>query len=125
MGVLFDEHLNWKHHIANVCTKANAAKSFLRRNITYYPINIKANCYKSFVRPILEYAPSVWSPHMQTDISSTIQRSAARYVLNDYSLHSSVTNMLSNLKWPSLDQRHSYNKLLIFFKLVEGFQPYN
>ena len=36
---------------------------------THCPINIKANCYKTFVRSILEYTSSVWSLHLQTDIS--------------------------------------------------------
>ena len=119
LGVTFDEHLNWKHHIASICNKANAAKSFLKRNVNYCPTNFKANCYKSFVRPILEYASTVWSPHLQCDIQQLdkIQRS---YVFNDYSWNSSVTNMLSNLKWPTLDQRRTYNKLVMFFKLVEG-----
>jgi len=122
LGIIFDEHLNWKHHISNICTKANAAKSFLRRNIIHCPKNIKANCYKSFVRPILEYSSSVWSPHLQTDIQQIekIQRSAARYVLNDYSWHSSVTSMLSNLGWSTLEERRSYNKLVTFFKLIQS-----
>ena len=68
LGVTFDQHLKWKHHIASICNKANAAKSFLKRNVNYCPTNIKANCYKSFVRPILEYASPVWSPHLQCDI---------------------------------------------------------
>ena len=50
----------------------------------------------------------------------TLDRSAACYVFNDYSWNSSVTNMLSNPKWPTLDQCRTYNKLVIFFKLVEG-----
>ena len=123
LGVTFDEHLNWKHHIDSICNKTNAAKSFLKRNINYYcPTNIKANCYKSFVRPILEYASPVWSLHLQCDIQKLdkIQRSAARYVFNDYSWNSSVTNMLSNLKLPTLDQRRTYNKLVMFLNLLKA-----
>ena len=54
---------------------------------------------------------------IQCDIQhlEKIQRSAARYVFNDYSWNSSVTNMLSNLKLPTLrlDQRCTYIKLVM------------
>jgi len=71
------------------------------------------------VRLILEYASSVWA---LTDIQKIekIQRSVARYVSNNYSWHSSVTSMLSSLGWPTINQRHSYNKLVVFFKFNNG-----
>ena len=45
------------------------------------------------IRPIIEYAPSVWSPHLQRDILKleSVQHRSARFVLNDYARLSSVT----------------------------------
>jgi len=81
-------------------TKANAASSFLKRNITHCPTNIKSNWHKSFVRPILEYASSIWAPNLLTDIQKIekIQHSTTCYVSSNYSWHSSVTSMLSSLE---------------------------
>jgi len=70
LGVIFDEHIAWKHHIHDICAKANAAQAFIKKNINYCPTHIKSNCYKTFVRPILEYASPIWVPHLQTDISA-------------------------------------------------------
>ena len=46
------------------------------------------------------------------------QRRAARWVLNDYSSTSSVTDMLSNLGWRSLVNRHTNTRLTMFYKIV-------
>ena len=122
LGVTIDRHLTWKDHINEICNKANITKAFLKRNIHQCPTSIKANCYKSFVRPILEYAAMIWSPHLQyqTYQLEKIQRSAARFVMNDYSRYSSVSNMLNHLSWPTLEQRRKYIKLVMFFKIIHG-----
>ena len=63
--------------------------------------------YKSLSKPIVfsvwsskEHACIVWAPHMQKNISSinTFHRCAAS---NDYSYHSSVTEMLQGLNRPT------------------------
>jgi hypothetical protein len=38
---------------------------FIRRNLGRCPTNIKRQAYLSLVRPHLEYASSVWDPHLQ------------------------------------------------------------
>jgi len=119
LGVTIDSHLNWKDHIDEISAKANSAKAFLRRNIYQCPKSIKSNCYKTFVRPILEYAAPVWSPfqHCQIYQIERIQRSMARFTLNDYSQCSSVTNMMNHLSWPTLESRRTFLKLLLFYKI--------
>ena len=78
-----------------ICAKANAAQAFIKRNINYCPTHIKSNCYKTFVRPISEYESPIWAPHLQKDISALekVQRTAARYAMNNYSWRSSVTKL--------------------------------
>ena len=66
-------------------------------------------------------AAAVWSPHLQYHIHQLekVQRSAARFVMNDYARYSSVTNMLNYLSWPTLEQRRNQIKpLVLFFKIV-------
>jgi len=64
LGITIDKRLTWKDHVNEICSKANSAKTLLRRNIYQCPKTIKSNCYKSFVQPILEYAAPVWSPFL-------------------------------------------------------------
>ena len=49
-----------------------------------------------------------------------VQRRAARWVSNDYSTYSSVTEMMSNLGWRSLENRRYDALLLMFYKIVYG-----
>ena len=48
------------------------------------------------------------------------QRRAARWVSNDYSTYSSVTEMMSNLGWQSLEKRRYDARLLMFYMIVYG-----
>ena len=122
LGVMIDQHLTWKEHVNNICTKAIKAKTFLQRNLHQCPASVKSHCYTSLVRPILEYAAIIWSPHLQCQKhqGEKVQRSAAGFVINDFSYHSSVTSMLTHLKWPSLEQRRNFLKLIMFYKILNG-----
>ena len=78
--------------------------------------------YKSLVRPQLEYALAVWSPYTKENISKIekVQRRATRWLSNDYSTYSSVTDMLSNLGWRSLGNRCIDARHTMFYKIVYG-----
>ena len=61
--------------------------------------------YLTYVRPIVEYASTVWSPYVKSDIErlEMVQRKAARFIYNNFSAYSSVSSMLSQLNWQSLE----------------------
>ena len=70
--------------------------------------------------PHLEYASAVWSPYTKENIGKIekVQRRAARWISNDYSTYSSVTDMLSNLGWRSLENRRIDARFTMFYKIV-------
>ena len=68
LGVTFDQHLTWKVHNNNLCSRANSTKAFLQRNVSHCPVSIMSTCYQTFVRSIIEYSAPVWSPHTKCDI---------------------------------------------------------
>ena len=59
-------------------------------------------------------------PHQQylIDNIEKIQRRAARWVLSDYRQQSSVTNMLNQLHWPTLQLRRYVSRLSQIHKIV-------
>ena len=105
MGVTISDDLKWESHI-NICGKANMTLGFLRRNLNIGSTSVKEQAYKSLVRPSLEYACSVWDPHLKSDINKIemVQRRAARYLTNRQRNTSSVGDMLQHLKWHSLER---------------------
>ena len=52
---------------------------------------------------------------------SPAQRRAARWVKNQFSPYESVTNMLSELGWRSLEDRRIDARLIMFYKIVHGY----
>uniref|UniRef100_A0A8W8IY08 Uncharacterized protein n=1 Tax=Magallana gigas TaxID=29159 RepID=A0A8W8IY08_MAGGI len=61
------------------------------RNIQTKNQQLRSAAYKAMVRPQLEYAASVWDPHLATHTNQieAVQRRAAKWVMSDYSRTSS------------------------------------
>ncbi|KAL8561583.1 hypothetical protein ACOMHN_024819 [Nucella lapillus] len=127
LGILFSNDLKWSTHIASTTKKASSTLGFLRRNLHFFPQHCKKNAYLALIRPLLEYGCITWSPYLQQDINrlEKIQRLSARFITNDYSTRSpgAITNMLSTLELPTLQQRRRDLRLAFFYKVVEGLVP--
>ena len=103
----------------------NSSLGFLRRNLYNCPEQIKMQAYYSLVRPHLEYACSVWDPHTQKNIQSIekIQPRAARFVKKcNQRTPGTITSLLEELKWLSLEQRRKQTKLTNLYNIVNGSQ---
>ena len=122
LGVHIDETLSWNFHVNFVSNKANNVRAFLQRNLRQCPANVRERCYLTLVRPILEYACVVWSPYTMTNIDKLerVQRKAARFVCNDYSMYSRVTNMLNRMHWTTLQVRRENLRLIMIYKIVNN-----
>ena len=120
LGVDISSDLSWKTHINRITTNAGKSLGFLKRNIRAAHPQLKAMAYKALVRPQLEYASCVWDPYTAAAIKQIemVQRRAARWVVNDYSYTSSVTSIISDLGWRSLEQRRSDARLTLMYKIV-------
>ena len=115
--------LSWKAHIARITENANQSLGFLRRNLKTTNPALREKAYKATVRPRLGYAAPPWDPHIQDDVSKNEmdQRRAARWVLGDYSLYSSVSVMLEKLSWRTLEQRCTDARLVLLYKIIYGY----
>ena len=122
LGVTINNHLKWDDHIGNVRSKASKTLGFLQRNLKGCKQSVKATAYTTMVRPTLEYAATVWDPYHQTHIRSleSVQRRAARFATGNYydRTPGSVTSMLQNLEWESLEERRTKSRLIMFYKIT-------
>jgi hypothetical protein len=116
------DDLKWGPHINNICNKANPTIGFLKRNLNIANKSVKERAYQSLVRPSLEYSSAVWDPHQQQDKQrlERIQRRAVRYVTNRYHNTSSVSDMLDQLEWPSLESRRTNSRLTMMYKMTKN-----
>ena len=122
LGVNISQDLSWNHHINEITGKANRTLGFIKRNVKTKNEQVKELAYKTLVRPQVEYASSVWTPHTKENILKIemTQRRAARWVKNNYSTYDSVSHMLDNLGWRSLENRRIVSRLIMFYKIVYG-----
>ena len=122
LGVDISSNLKWNAHVDRITANANRSLGFIRRNVKTKSPQIREMAYQSLVRPQLEYASAVWDPHSDvlTDKLEMVQRRAARWTLHDYARTTSVTALLSQLNWQTLEERRSVARLCLFYKIVNG-----
>ena len=103
----------------NITSKANGTLGFQRRNLKISSKRTKELAYKALVRPTLEYASTVWDPHEKGEVKKLemVQRRAARFVCGRYHNRSSVSSMIQDLGWPSLQQRRYEARVIMLYKI--------
>ena len=118
LGVQLTKEMCWGPHIHKTTAKAQVSLDLLRRNMSGCSTETKALAYNSIVRPVLEYAGAVWDPYHITHIHKleAVQRRAARWALQDYQREASVTAMLEELGWRTLQERRCISRLVFFYK---------
>ena len=121
-GIQIDNKLDWNKHISTVAARGQSKLAFLNRNLKGCPKKLRDTAYISLIRPALEYSCSVWHPHKKSnkDKIEKVQRRAARFVSNNFRRKASVSEMLHELGWQSLDGRRQDQRLVLFFKIING-----
>ena len=82
LGVIIDDQLNFRSHIQLIVNKANSIAGLIRRTFVYLDETMFKLLFKALVRPHLEYASSVWNPHLVKDIDiiENVQRRATKLI---------------------------------------------
>ena len=90
----------------------------VRRNLWNCPKTVRETAYKAIVRPKLEYASAAWDPYPKKDIGALdrVQRKGARFCSQNYKQTASVTDMLADLGWDSLQTRRMKARLTLMYK---------
>ncbi|XP_071842711.1 uncharacterized protein [Apostichopus japonicus] len=127
LGVELSSDLTWSKHINQSVNSANKILGLIKRNFWNCASSARETAYKALVRPKLEYASVIWDPHQKihTESLEKVQRRAARFVKNEYSRFSSVTDMLKDLNWDTLENRRFKARLVTIYKETHGLIPSN
>ena len=117
LEVCLHHKLSWRPHVDRMCNKASRLLGFLKRNLYSSPAHIKKYLYKQLLLPSIEYCSAIWDLYHQTDIKK-VEMVQHHAVLNKpwhkSHNHDSVTEMLTNLGWPKLEERR---KIALLFKI--------
>ena len=122
LGIQIDNKLDWNKHISTVAARGQSKLAFLNRNLKGCPKKLRDTAYISLIRPALEYSCMLCLAPTQKsnkDKIEKVQRRAARFVSNNFRRKASVSEMLHDLGWQSLDCRQD-QRLVLFYKIING-----
>ena len=122
LGVILNNNLKWSNHVSSISGKVNKVLGLIKRNLWNCPKQGRETACTAIVWPKLEYACAAWDPYLQKDINSLerVQRKAAWFCANGYHLTASVTDMIRVLGWQTLEQRRSFFRLTLLYKMSHG-----
>ena len=124
-GLNFSTDLSWSHHIGLVCKKTRKLLRMLYRNFYHFSSShILVKLYKSLIRPHIEYACSVWDPHLKKDIQmlENVQKFALRICSKSW--NSDYDTLLGTINIPTLSNRRETLKLCLLFNILAGRVTY-
>ena len=126
LGVDISSGLSWNPHIDRITGNTNQTLGYIRRNIKTKNQKVRETAYNTLVCPQLEYSTPVWDPSTKekTRQLEKIQRRAARWTTSNYDTRSSVSAMLNQLGWRTLEQRRADAVYVSFTKLFMDLWQY-
>lgn len=68
LGVLIDENLSFRHHIASVETKLSRNLGILRKLSHHFPKKILILIYNAVIKPHIQYCSTVWQSNFKTHL---------------------------------------------------------
>ena len=122
LGLTIDDQFRWNEHCDKTVSKANQTLGVITRALGPCSNKVKNMAYHSLVRPKVEYASTAWSPCTDRNVKRVeqVQRRAARFVCGDYRRTTSVTGLIDNLGWISLETRRLLAQATMFYKIAMG-----
>ena len=121
LRILTDQNLSFESHITSIINIANNRNlGIVRRTFTYLDKEIFLHLYKSLVRPQLEFASSVYSPHLKKHkiILENVQRRATK--LMPAISHLSYEERSIYLGLPSLEYRRPRADMIQVYKILHS-----
>ena len=93
----------------------------------FAPKTVKSKAYIATVRPIIETASICWSPSADKHkkMIEGVQHSAAQFVANYYPKKGryeeySISKLIKELGWTSLEERRNQAKLIMTYKILNN-----
>ena len=126
LGVVLDEHLTWKSHVALVANKISKSIGIIRKSSPYLQNSSLRTLYFSLIYPYLQYCYLVWSSTYPTNLSRLIilQKRVVRLIgKKDYIAHTNpIFKELHLLKFQDIQKLQTCQ---FMFSYTKKIVPYN
>ena len=125
LGIFIDQNLNFNCHIKYLVKKISPKIGILHRLRQFLPPDVLNIVYKTTIQPIFDYCITVWGNSTKQNIKTLqiLQNPAARAVLGNFDFNSSVSLMIKQLKWTTVQNRYTYFTCIMVYKCLNGLAP--
>ena len=125
LGVVLDSKLDFSIYIEQKIRKCNKIKGLIRRLSVCLPRKALLTIYKSFVRPHLDYSDILYDKPGNLNFGSKIEKVhyKACIAITGVIQGTSRERLYDEYGLMSSRKRRWYNKLIFFYKTVNGILP--
>ena len=125
LGTVLDSKINFNAHVDQKIKKCNRIIGLIRRLSTNLTRNALLTIYKSFVRPHLDYGDILYDKPNNENFQNKLEKVQYRACLaiTGAIQGTSRTKLHDELGLHSLIKRRWCNKLIFFYKIVNGLFP--
>jgi hypothetical protein len=127
LGVKIDDSLTWSEQILKMCKSISFKVSKLARLTKILPYRTVILLYNCFIQPSIDYAITIWGNTSATNLAKIqrLQNFAARAVTKKYDyINYRGIDIVHELGWMDVLQRHNYFQCILMFKSIHGMAPY-
>ena len=125
LGVIMDQHLNFASHVSHLVKKISPKIALLHRLRHILDLSTLNHLYLSIVQSHFDYCITIWGNCPQTYLKQVqrLQNRAARAVLGNFDYSCSVSKMIRDLGWMTINQRYVYFTSILMYKCLNGMAP--
>ena len=124
LGIEVDKALGWQSQVDTICKKVSAGIGALKHIRSLVPRETLLKMYEALVTPYFDYCSEVWG-YMGKGLCDRLQRlqnRAGRIItFRDYNTRS--VDILQDLGWDTLEQRHSKQLPISVLKSLNNLYP--
>ena len=124
LGVLASSDGKWHKQVNSTASKAHWVLGLMKSTFSSWSNEIARIIYPTFIRPHLEFASSVWNPHLEHD-SKTLESVQRRETLTKESHHLPYEKRLEILGLTDLKTRRVRGDFIQIYKIVRGLEKVN
>ena len=122
LGVVVDQHLNWKSNTNSIYKKVNSRIALLRRIKCYLPLSTRRTYYNAYILPHLDYCCSAWGTSANIYKLFKLQKRAVR-IMMDSDYNYPTKELFRYLHIMPLPDRIKYKNMCLVFKSLKHMVP--
>ena len=124
LGVILDEHCNWKEHIQLVQSKISKNLGIMYKSKRLLNQHCLKTLYFSFIHSYINYCNIAWASTYKTHLERIyiIQKKAARIIMNQ-DMYTKARPLMKSLQILNVYQLNIFQTVLFMFKLKNEMNP--